>query len=225
MENNQKKIIKDLGMLFENENSTKKRHYYLTECMSCEKEYKIRDDAYKKKDILICRKCDCIDKATRHGDRHTRLYSIFRGMKDRCYNKNSTSYQFYGAKGVTICKEWLNDYLAFKEWALSNGYEEHLTIDKDRLCILSNIEPKIYRPDTCEWIEEKEQHSRKSIRVTNSSDYIGVSWCNNKNEYRARITIDKKEILVCYSKDKKECAINRDLYIVENNLPHTKNFN
>ena len=51
----------------------------------------------------------------------TRLYRIWIGMKNRCYNEKHTSYQNYGGKGITICQEWL-DLDAFCEWALNNGY-------------------------------------------------------------------------------------------------------
>ena len=62
----------------------------------------------------------------------TRLYSIFSGMKQRCYNPNNQHYKWYGGKGITICDEWMGkDGLSrFMEWALNNGYEEHLTIDR-----------------------------------------------------------------------------------------------
>ena len=62
----------------------------------------------------------------------TRLYTIFSGMKQRCYNPKSDKYRFYGARGITICDEWLEDdgLSRFMEWDLNNGYEEHLTIDR-----------------------------------------------------------------------------------------------
>lgn len=61
---------------------------------------------------------------------NNRIYRIFKAMKTRCYNKNSSWYKYYGAKGVTICDEWLSDSMKFILWALDNGYEENLTIDR-----------------------------------------------------------------------------------------------
>lgn len=85
-----------------------------------------------------------------------RLYNIWREMKSRCYTKGNSSYHLYGRKGVTVCEEWKNDYLAFRTWAKANGYEEHLTIDKDYLCKQLDIWPKVYSPKTCRWITREE---------------------------------------------------------------------
>lgn len=85
----------------------------------------------------------------------TRLYSIFSGMKQRCYNPKSTNFRFYGAKGITICDEWMGEggLSRFMEWALNNGYEEHLTIDR--------IDPQgPYCPRNCRWITRSENSKR-----------------------------------------------------------------
>lgn len=84
------------------------------------------------------------------GRKGTRLYRIYNGMKTRCYNPNSDSYKYYGARGVSICSEWLNDFSAFKEWALSHGYREDLTIE--RLDVNGD-----YTPDNCTWATYKIQ--------------------------------------------------------------------
>lgn len=101
-------------------------------------------------------------------DTHSRLSSIYRSMKNRCYNQSSINYKWYGGKGITVCSEWLNPertsvsntkinniskgFLAFRTWALSNGYKENLTIDR----IDSN---KGYSPDNCKWVTMKEQNN------------------------------------------------------------------
>lgn len=85
----------------------------------------------------------------------TRLYSIYHGMKERCYNKNTQQYKYYGAKGITICDEWLNEngVQNFIEWSLNNGYNENLSIDR--------IDSKKgYSPDNCQWITQKMNSSR-----------------------------------------------------------------
>lgn len=85
----------------------------------------------------------------------TRLYTIFSGMKQRCYNQNCDAYRFYGAKGIVICDEWMGEHglSLFMEWALSNGYEENLTIDR-----INARGP--YSPDNCRWITQSENSSR-----------------------------------------------------------------
>ena len=92
----------------------------------------------------------------KHGDAprnrpQARLYSIWRGMKSRCYGENNSAKHNYKDKGVTVCNEWNNSYEKFREWALANGYESTLTIDKDELCEKLNVHPKVYSPETCMW--------------------------------------------------------------------------
>lgn len=86
----------------------------------------------------------------------TRLYSIYAGMKQRCYNPKSSHFEYYGEKGVKICDEWLNgtDGLQnFMEWALAHGYNEELTIDR--------IDPAgDYSPDNCRWLTVQENAGR-----------------------------------------------------------------
>jgi len=80
-----------------------------------------------------------------HGLSRTRIYRIFAGMKQRCYNKNATGYKMYGGKGVKICQEWLDDFQTFYNWSMENGYADKLTIDR--------IDSKRdYCPDNCRWI-------------------------------------------------------------------------
>ena len=80
---------------------------------------------------------------------HTRLYNIWNGMKNRCKNKSHIGYKYYGAKGIEVCDEWA-DFMKFKKWAESNGYDDHLSIDR----IDSN---KNYRPENCRWVTSKVQ--------------------------------------------------------------------
>ena len=64
-----------------------------------------------------------------HGLSKTRLYSILRNMKQRCYNPNNPRYNVYGAIGIKVCDEWLNDFKSFYDWAMSNGYRDDLTLN------------------------------------------------------------------------------------------------
>ena len=50
-----------------------------------------------------------------------RLYRIWKNIKTRCYNKNNPKYKNYGNKNITMCKEWVNNFEKFREWALNNG--------------------------------------------------------------------------------------------------------
>lgn len=78
-----------------------------------------------------------------------RLYTILAGMKQRCYYPKNKEYKSYGGKGITVCEEWLN-YESFKRWAIENGYNDGLTIDR-----IDNT--KGYCPSNCRWVSAKEQ--------------------------------------------------------------------
>jgi hypothetical protein len=64
---------------------------------------------------------------------------VLKDMKKRCYNKDNNNYRWYGAKGVTICSEWLDSVSTFVKWGMSNGWEPGLTID--RVDSAGNYEP------------------------------------------------------------------------------------
>lgn len=102
--------------------------------------------------------CGCVELArkTKHGYRKAKethpAYRAYRGIMSRCYDSNDKGYQWYGAKGVTICEEWLNNPSAFVEWSINNGWSKGLHIDKDILCKAKGITPHIYSPDTCQWV-------------------------------------------------------------------------
>ncbi|MBQ7844982.1 MAG: hypothetical protein IJ392_02395 [Clostridia bacterium] len=103
--------------------------------------------------------CGCM-RYSQNGHSRSRLYATWRGMRSRCEDPRHTKYRFYGGRGITVCEEW-KDFLTFREWALSNGYTDELTIDR----IDSD---KGYSPDNCRWLTMKEQaNNRSSNRLLN----------------------------------------------------------
>jgi hypothetical protein len=106
-----------------------------------------------------------------------RLYSIWVNIKQRCFNQKATSYPRYGGKGITMCEEWENDYRNFKAWALCNGYDDDLTIDR--------IDNKgNYEPLNCRWVTCKDQSrntSRNKLFEHNGKVLCLSEWCELLN--------------------------------------------
>lgn len=92
--------------------------------------------------------------STKHGLRNTRIYTIWKGIKQRCFYEKCPSYKNYGGRGITMCDEWKNDVKCFYDWAIANGYNENLSIDR-----IDN--DGNYEPTNCRWIT-KAENSRKA---------------------------------------------------------------
>ena len=80
---------------------------------------------------------------TKHGGCGTKLYQVWKSMRQRCTNPNNKDYPDYGGKGITVCDEW-QDFGVFRDWALMNGYREGLSIDR-----IDTTEG--YSPSNCRW--------------------------------------------------------------------------
>lgn len=117
--------------------------------------------------------CGCLHKETFNGKKHngrkTLLYNTWRAMKERCNNPNSISYKWYGGKGIKVCDDWNNSYESFRDWAVTNGYTEGLSIDR----IDSHLG---YFPENCRWLTRSEnsriaakemQRRRQNVQESN----------------------------------------------------------
>lgn len=88
------------------------------------------------------------------------LYSVYRDMVRRCCNSNTKSYHNYGGRGISVCKEWLDDVFSFRSWAILNGYEKGLQID--RIDNEGN-----YQPSNCRFVtrEVNIRNTRRNVYV------------------------------------------------------------
>jgi len=89
-----------------------------------------------------------------HAGSGTRLHSIWKGMLARCRNPNVPCFKHYGGRGITVCEEWLT-FEPFRDWALANGYQDSLTIDRFE-------DDDHYTPITCQWITRSENTAKRN---------------------------------------------------------------
>lgn len=122
--------------------------------------------------------CGCLrsevssERSKIHGDSNSRLYSIWNGMKNRCYDKNIPIYKNYGGRGITVCDDWKNSYATFKEWSIINGYADDLSIDR----IDNNGN---YEPSNCRWATFSQQcnNRRSNVLITyNGETRTATEW-------------------------------------------------
>ncbi|MBR3208860.1 MAG: hypothetical protein IKF82_01185 [Bacilli bacterium] len=98
-------------------------------------------------------------------------------MKLRCFSPKNSKYYLYGARGITVCDEWKNDYLSFRKWAYSNGYAPNLSIDR-----INN--DGNYEPSNCRWVSRKiqQRNRRNCIYITyNNKTQCLADWCDELN--------------------------------------------
>ena len=154
------------------------------------KQYLCRCDCGTEKTIIgiylldgRVKSCGCFNREATgnrhrtHNMTHTRLFSIWQNMNTRCSNEKCSEYHNYGGRGITVCEDWKNDFLSFYKWAVANGYDDSLSIDR----IDNN---RNYEPSNCRWATKKLQAN--NTRVNHLFTYEGetrtiAEWSELKN--------------------------------------------
>lgn len=152
----------------------------------CGNEKIVTTDLFKR-----LKSCGCYKKEYLHNKlykgRNRDLASVLSRVIERCYDSNSKAYHNYGARGIDVCNEWLNDDGAsnFQDWAYSSGYQKGLTIDR----IDNN---KGYSPSNCRWVDMKVQSNNKRNNIYVEIDGITktlMQWCEQYNVPYSRVRV------------------------------------
>lgn len=148
----------------------------------------------------LSKTCGCSwstnESVTTHGDtkkdsEYFYLYRRYNDIKTRCYNKNREKYKIYGGRGIEMCEEWKNSYESFKDWALQNGWDKNLSIDR----INNNGN---YEPSNCRWVDNYVQANNKSNNVIIEID--GVK--KNLTQWARYYGVNVKTAHTRYSRNK-----------------------
>lgn len=155
----------------------------------------------------LTKSCGCLQRQRAseanktHGLSSSKIYSVYRDMKRRCNSKNHHAYKYYGGRGITVCKSWNNDFSAFYKWALINGYEEGLTIDR-----IDNDEG--YSPENCRWVT-------MTIQCNNRRKPKNIELSKNPNAKPVNMYSLDDNLVKTYGSIKEAC--------IDNNIKGTGN--
>lgn len=100
-------------------------------CPHCdEKVERVLSDGKKNKSCGCARVKHATSHGLTRGGKVNPLFWVWHGIKARCLNKKHSSYDRYGGRGIGICGSWLEDPEKFFKWAITNGWQRGLEVDR-----------------------------------------------------------------------------------------------
>lgn len=148
-----------LKVISRSENGADKKPFWLCKC-ACGNTKSIRGACLVNGDT---QSCGCISKQNRkrfalqrtitHECSKTRIYSIWKNMRQRCFNKKCTHYKYYGGRGITMCPQWLT----FENFLSDMGHPPSKDHTIERIDV-----HKGYNKENCKWILSKNQGLNKT---------------------------------------------------------------
>ena len=147
--------------------SGRRRVMWRCQC-SCGKLFRVRDDAVRHLSSCGCKRDkDNALRQTKHSEARSRLYKLYYSMRARCTVVRNSRYEMYGGRGISVCKEWMENFEAFSLWAHSHGYRD----DDHRLSLERIDVDGNYCPENCKWIliEDQYDNRRNTIHMGNIS--------------------------------------------------------
>lgn len=205
------KVLKDLGTRIY---ANRKRRFAIYLCPFCGSSFEscceIVNQGAKKS-------CGCVSSKLKgdfhktHGLSKHKLFKVWSAMKERCNNLKDKGFVNYGARGISMCDTWSNDFKKFYDWAIESGYKEGLTIDR----INNNGN---YEPSNCRWTTSDVQNTNKRLGKTSSTGVHGVVPLGVK--YVSKISVKNKSRHLGVFETIQEALDARNKYIIENKLKH-----
>lgn len=154
--------------------------------------------SYSKVKLGQTRSCGCqgpaatVARLTTHGLRHTREYSSWCNMRDRCENPKCIAYPSYGGRGIKVCERWMS---SAENFVADMGLcPRGLTLE--RIDVDGN-----YEPSNCRWATRLEQsrnkrnsivvdYNGKRMNLADVADVAGVPYKNLRYRVKRGMTAD-----------------------------------